>query len=125
MASIRFRMRPPLLKHPVPVTLAITMFVVAVGDLTLGSEFPERECCDSVYPIPPPPGPGGGSPHGGHDHHGGMDPPFPEHGPPIHSTLPSVTTQSTGNNYLLWISMSTYFIYHNKMLTTTFLSTCV
>ncbi len=94
-------LRPPLIKHPVPVALAITMLVVAVGDLTFGSEFPERECCDvhidSGYPHPPPPGP---LPHGhGHDH-GGMDEfPFPE-APmnPVHSTPTSATTQSTGNN---------------------------
>lgn len=109
MSSTRFRMRPPLIKHPVPVTLAITMLVVAVGDLTLGSEFPERECCDSVYPLPPPSGP---LPHGGHHDHGGMDHPYPEAPNTVHSTPPSTTTtQSTGNCNKVISTLKYFFLY--------------
>ncbi len=57
-----------------------------------GSEFPERECCDPVYPIPAP---GSGSTlSAGH----GANPPapaaFPEYAPPTPSS--SVTTEIPG-----------------------------
>lgn len=94
-AQLRFRIRQPF-KHPVQVTLVVIMMVVGVGDLffgrTMGSEFPERECCDTVDPIPAPPGP----PHTGH----GMDPPFPELPAPIHSTPSTVTTDPPGTHIL-------------------------
>lgn len=61
----------------------LTMFIVTVGDLfigsTLGSEFPERECCDNLYPIPAP---------GPVPRENGMDPALPEY---VASTPPATT----------------------------------
>lgn len=95
------RIRQPF-KHPVPMTLVIAMLIAAVGDLTMGSEFPERECCDSVYPIPAPPGPM----PAGHGQEHGMDPPFPEHPAPMQSTPPTVTTESSGTYIAFSLSTS-------------------
>jgi len=87
------RIRQPL-RHPVPVTLVIIMMVVAVGDLffgkTMGSEFPERECCDNVAIAVPPHG--GPPPHGSHFQ--GMN--VPEHSVQSHSTPSTVTTDPPG-----------------------------
>jgi len=76
--------------------LVLAMFVVAVGDIficpTMGSEFPERECCDPVYPIPAP-GPS-------HIDHGNIDPGYPEFVP----TTPSATTDSPGQyNFIFYL----------------------
>lgn len=63
--------------------VVLTMFVVTVGDLficpTLGSEFPERECCDNLYPIPAP---------GPVPRENGIDPALPEY---VASTPPATT----------------------------------
>ena len=61
---------------------------------TLGSEFPERECCDPVYPIPVP-GTGNTLSAG----HGAIAPApaaFPEYAPPTPSS--SITTEIPGRN---------------------------
>ena len=58
----------------------------------LGSEFPERECCDPAYPIPAP---GSGSTlSAGHGAIAPAPPAFPEYAPPTPSS--SVTTEIPG-----------------------------
>ncbi|CAL8109863.1 unnamed protein product [Orchesella dallaii] len=69
--------------------VVLTMLVVTVGDLfigpTLGSEFPERECCDNLYPIPAP---------GPVPRENGIDPALPEY---VASTPPA-TTEPAGRH---------------------------
>jgi len=75
--------------------VVLTMLVVTVGDLfigpTLGSEFPDRECCDNLYPIPAP---------GPVPRENGIDPALPEY---VASTPPATTEppgrQSKYTNY--------------------------
>lgn len=70
-----------------PFTLGL-FFLSLILHSTWASEFPERECCDPVYPIPAP-GPGFSQSSIGH---GAIAPAaaYPEFVPPTHST--AITT---------------------------------
>ena len=68
----------------------VMILLLAYSEVAMASEFPERECCDPVYPVPAP-GPA-------HPGHGGMAPAFPEYvasTPPATTEIPGSSTNTS------------------------------
>lgn len=48
MTRCKFKNQQPLYRG---IPLVFVQFLILIIGITIGSEFPDRECCDPIYPI--------------------------------------------------------------------------